>query len=430
MKLMPEFKQTEVGMIPNDWVLKSFAELFEFSGGYSASREQLSESGYCYLHYGDIHGSSRTCIDIDVEMLDIPRLNIPLKKVSSRSLLKDGDVVFVDASEDDAGTSKHVVIINERNTPFISGLHTIVAKSKADDLVRDYKKYCFQSATIRGQFLFYSVGTKVSGISKSNIAKLFLPVPSRIEQQNIAATLSDIDELLNSLNSLIVKKRDLKEATIQKLLTGQIRLPSFDGKWTVKKLGELGSTYGGLTGKTKVDFGEGSARYITFMNVMKNVVIDCNTFDRVAISSNETQNRVVKGDLFFNGSSETPEEVAMCSVLLEEVEGVYLNSFCFGFRLRERADADGVFLAYYFRSQEGRELMKSLAQGSTRYNLSKVALLNSSMHLPPLDEQIAIATILSDMDSELVSLETQSDKIAVLKQGMMQELLTGRMRLL
>lgn len=430
MKLMPEFKQTEVGMIPNDWVLKSFAELFEFSGGYSASREQLSESGYCYLHYGDIHGSSRTCIDIDVEMLDIPRLNIPLKKVSSRSLLKDGDVVFVDASEDDAGTSKHVVIINERNTPFISGLHTIVAKSKADDLVRDYKKYCFQSATIRGQFLFYSVGTKVSGISKSNIAKLFLPVPSRIEQQNIAATLSDIDELLNSLNSLIVKKRDLKEATIQKLLTGQIRLPSFDGKWTVKKLEELGSTYGGLTGKTKVDFGEGSARYITFMNVMKNVVIDCNTFDRVAISSNETQNRVVKGDLFFNGSSETPEEVAMCSVLLEEVEGVYLNSFCFGFRLRERADADGVFLAYYFRSQEGRELMKSLAQGSTRYNLSKVALLNSSMHLPPLDEQIAIATILSDMDSELVSLETQSDKIAVLKQGMMQELLTGRMRLL
>jgi len=430
MKLMPEFKQTEVGMIPNDWVLKSFAELFEFSGGYSASREQLSESGYCYLHYGDIHGSSRTCIDIDVEMLDIPRLNISLKKVSSRSLLKDGDVVFVDASEDDAGTSKHVVIINERNTPFISGLHTIVAKSKADDLVRDYKKYCFQSATIRGQFLFYSVGTKVSGISKSNIAKLFLPVPSRIEQQNIAATLSDIDELLNSLNNLIVKKRDLKEATIQKLLTGQIRLPSFDGKWTIKKLGELGSTYGGLTGKTKVDFGEGSARYITFMNVMKNVVIDCNTFDRVAISSNETQNRVVKGDLFFNGSSETPEEVAMCSVLLEEVEGVYLNSFCFGFRLRERADADGVFLAYYFRSREGRELMKSLAQGSTRYNLSKVALLNSSMRLPPLDEQIAIATILSDMDSELVSLETQSDKIAVLKQGMMQELLTGRMRLL
>jgi len=164
--------------------------------------------------------------------------------------------------------------------------------------------------------------------------------------------------------------------------------------------------------------------------VMKNVVIDCNTFDRVAISSNETQNRVVKGDLFFNGSSETPEEVAMCSVLLEEVEGVYLNSFCFGFRLRERADADGVFLAYYFRSREGRELMKSLAQGSTRYNLSKVALLNSSMRLPPLDEQIAIATILSDMDSELVSLETQSDKIAVLKQGMMQELLTGRMRLL
>jgi type I restriction enzyme S subunit len=142
------------------------------------------------------------------------------------------------------------------------------------------------------------------------------------------------------------------------------------------------------------------------------------------------QNRARKGDLFFNGSSETPEEVALCAVLLEEVEDVYLNSFCFGFRFQESAQANGLFFAYYLRSTEGRELMKSLAQGSTRYNLSKLALLNSSLRLPPLPEQTAIAEVLSEMDAELAGLEQRREKTRALKQGMMQELLTGRVRLI
>jgi type I restriction enzyme S subunit len=165
------------------------------------------------------------------------------------------------------------------------------------------------------------------------------------------------------------------------------------------------------------------------MNVMSNLVIDCDMFERVNVSPHETQNLVMKGDLFFNGSSETPEEVAMCAVLLEDVRDIYLNSFCFGFRFREGAQADGVFFAYYLRSEEGRELMKSLAQGSTRYNLSKVALLDSSLLSPSLPEQSAIAAVLSDMDAELSKLVERRDKTSNLKQAMMQELLTGRIRL-
>ena len=165
-------------------------------------------------------------------------------------------------------------------------------------------------------------------------------------------------------------------------------------------------------------------------NVMTNVVIDSGTFERVMVLPSEPQNRVKKGDLFFNGSSETPEEVAMCAVVLEEVKDVYLNSFCFGFRFRDGAEADGVFLAYYMRSKEGRELMKSLAQGSTRYNISKAALLNSSIRLPGISEQTAIATALSDMDAEIEALEQRRAKTRDLKQAMMQELLTGRTRLI
>lgn len=207
-----------------EWEVKTLGDLFTFSGGYSASRDQLSVEGHCYLHYGDIHGSSKTSIDTGVDYQDIPKLDIPLKQVSTKSLLKDGDVVFVDASEDDEGTSKHIVVVNRNNLPFISGLHTIVAKSKTDELSHEFRHYCFQTPAIRQQFLFYAVGTKVSGISKTNIPKLTLPVPSIPEQTAIATVLSDIDADLTALEQQRDKTRALKQGMMQALLTGRIRL--------------------------------------------------------------------------------------------------------------------------------------------------------------------------------------------------------------
>ena len=148
------------------WEVKTFGDLFTFSGGYSASRDQLSTEGYCYLHYGDIHGASKTSVDTHADYQNIPKLKVSLKRISPNSLLKDGDVVFVDASEDDDGTSRHVVVVNKQNVPFISGLHTIVAKSKTEELVYEYRQHCFKTPAIRQQFLFYAVGTKVSGRSQ------------------------------------------------------------------------------------------------------------------------------------------------------------------------------------------------------------------------------------------------------------------------
>ena len=148
-----------------------------------------------------------------------------------------------------------------------------------------------------------------------------------------------------------------------------------------------------------------------------------------ALRSSEKQHQVWKGDLFFNGSSETPEEVGMCSVLLTDFQNVYLNSFCFGFRFIEDVKINGLYLAYFFRSRQGRELLYSLAQGAIRYNLSKTSFLKLKFPMPKLEEQTAIATTLSDMDTEIVALEQRLAKTRDLKQGMMQELLTGRIRL-
>lgn len=208
-----------------DWKAKPLGELFTFSGGYPASRAQLSDAGYCYLHYGDVHAASKPYINVDLDRLDIPRLNVQLAGIPAGAMLKDGDVVFVDASEDEVGASKHIVVVNRCGIPFISGLHTIIAKSKSSELATEYRRYCFQTDAVREQFSFYIAGTKVFSISKGNIAKLLLFYPSdHAEQCSIAAVLADMDGEIEALKLRRDKVQNLKTAMMQELLTGRTRL--------------------------------------------------------------------------------------------------------------------------------------------------------------------------------------------------------------
>jgi len=204
--------------------MKSLGELFVISGGLTATRDQLSSEGLCYLHYGDIHAAKKAFIDVRLEYQDIPKLNIPLKRVPSSALLDSGDVVFVDASEDVEGASRHIVVVNPDGIPFISGLHTIVAKSKTNELEHRYRRFCFQTSAVMDQFKFFVVGTKVSGISKSNIAKVTLPIPPVLEQAAIATILSDMDSEIATIEANLAKARELKQGVMQELLTGKTRL--------------------------------------------------------------------------------------------------------------------------------------------------------------------------------------------------------------
>lgn len=203
----------------------------------------------------------------------------------------------------------------------------------------------------------------------------------------------------------------------------QTHLGLIPNDWELFKLGDIGKTFGGLSGKSKDDFNNGGVPYIPFMNIMKNPIIDTDYFDYVNIKPGEAQNTALKGDLFFNGSSETPEEVGMCSVLQEDIPNLYLNSFCFGFRLYKDLNINGTYLSYYFRSKEGRKLFYSMAQGATRYNLSKANFNRISIPIPTIKEQTAIAQALSDTDAYITSLEKLIEKKKAIKQGAMQELL-------
>jgi len=207
------------------WEVEQFENLFSFSGGLSASRDQLSDSGYCYLHYGDIHKSTRTFIDVEKEYTEIPKIDVRLSNVNVSSLLRDGDIVFVDASEDDEGTSRHLVVVNRGNIPYISGLHTLVAKSRGKRLDNNFKRFCFQTQNVKEQFRFFAVGTKVSGINKTTIRKVELEFPSLLEEQvAIAAILSDMDAEIAAIKARRDKTRELKQGMMQELLTGRIRL--------------------------------------------------------------------------------------------------------------------------------------------------------------------------------------------------------------
>jgi len=206
-----------------EWVEKPLNELFNFFGGLSASRAQLSDKGYPYLHYGDIHGTSLTYVNCCDR--DIPHLEVDIGKVSSTSLLNDGDVVFVDASEDDDGASRHVVVRNCGNHPFISGLHTIIAKSKSAELDNLFKEFCFQTLDIKAQFKYYAVGTKVKGVNKVSLGKIILRHPkSPLEQHHIATILSDMDTEIYALTTKLTKLRNIKQGMMNELLTGRIRL--------------------------------------------------------------------------------------------------------------------------------------------------------------------------------------------------------------
>lgn len=198
--------------------------------------------------------------------------------------------------------------------------------------------------------------------------------------------------------------------------------------WEVKRLGELGSIYNGLSGKNKSDFGSGKP-FIPYKNVFDNSKININYLDYVIIRDNEKQNRVKYGDIFFTTSSETPDEVGMSSVVLDEIGELYLNSFCFGFRLHNFDTLLPQFARYLLRGCKIRKNISKLAQGSTRFNLSKTQLLKISIPIPPLKEQQKIASILSTVDEHIEQTDKLIEKTKELKKGLMQKIFSQEIRL-
>lgn len=165
-------------------------------------------------------------------------------------------------------------------------------------------------------------------------------------------------------------------------------------------LGEAGSLFGGLTGKSKADFQAGDARYVSYMNVFANIATDVAPGDRVRVDKGERQRQLARGDILFTGSSETPDECGMSSVLtLDPPEPLYLNSFCIGYRLHDREMLDPDFAKHLFRSATMRHQIVRTANGVTRFNVSKKRLAKIATPVPDQAEQRRVAGILDKFDA-------------------------------
>ena len=209
------------------------------------------------------------------------------------------------------------------------------ARPRNGRLNHRYKQYCFAPKIVRSQVISRATYTTRALTNGRALSAVWIAVPPEAEQHAIAEVLSDVDGLIGALDALIAKKRAIKQAAMQQLLTGKTRLPGFSGEWEAIQMKRIGSIYGGLSGKSKVDFGRGNARYVTFLGVLENVILDARHTERVYVGRGESQNFVVKGDLLLNASSETPGDLAIGAVMGEQLDNLYLNSFCFGYRVND-----------------------------------------------------------------------------------------------
>jgi len=411
--MLEEFKHTEVGLIPIGWDYLAIGKEIDLLTGFPFPSNEYVNDGIKLLRGSNVKRGVTDWTEDNTKYWN------EVSFILRQYLLQEGDIVV---AMDGSLVGRSFARLTNKDLPAL--LLQRVARVRSSSIDMGYLKEFICSDYFTKYCDTVKTASAIPHISPKDIRNFKIPIPpNQVEQTNIATALNDANTLILGMGKLIAKKNAIKQGVMNELLKPK------DG-WNWITIEKLGKPYGGLSGKSKSDFKDGNYPYIPFLNIMSNPIIDTNYYDYVKIGTSESQNKALKGDLFFNGSSETPEEVGMCSVLLDDVSNLYLNSFCFGFRLFNQEEAQGLYLAYYFRSSYGRKKFYILAQGATRHNLSKSNFLKIEFKIPKIDEQRKITEIIRDMDIEICELEEMLEKQKMLKQGMMQVLLTGKIRLI
>ncbi len=293
------------------------------------------------------------------------------------------------------------------------------------ELNASYLLQWFQASEHKLLSMVVGTGIGAGKLETSDVQSIDFLLPSKKEQQKIADFLSAVDEKITALTAQKTALTHYKQGMMQRIFAQTLRFKDDNGadypEWDRTSLSQLGTTYGGLTGKTKEDFGIGKP-FITYKQVFDDSKIDISRFEHVQISKDETQNRVKRGDIIFTTSSETANEIAFSSVLLDEFDELYLNSFCFGYRPNSLETFLPEYARYLFRSEFLRKEIIMLAQGSTRYNISKNQLMKLHIPLPSMPEQTKIAQFLTELDDKINAVDAQIQSAQQWKQGLLQQM--------
>jgi len=403
--MKPGYKQTDVGVIPEDWRLERLGTICDVRDGTHDS-PRFFETGVPFV-------TSKNIVNGQIDLTNVSYISeVDAFEFDKRSKVDRNDIIMsmigtigsaVLVDFDPKFCIKNVALIKPRKVgpPYL--IHHINSPS--------FQRY-LESSLDGGIQKFVSLGT---------LRQLLIPVPNEIEQHAIAEAMSDVDGLLGGLDRLIAKKRDLKQAAMQQLLTGQTRLPGFHGEWEVKRLGdiaEMGS--GGTPSSAIADYYDGDIPWVSIADMTKCGKIIMTTdrnLTRAGFSSCSAKMFPAGTVLYAMYAS-----LGECSIA-----GISVCSSQAILGIRTRSGLSNEFLYYYLTSL--KSVVKSLGQQGTQANLNKGMVQDFCFSLPPLPEQTAIAEILSDMDAEVTALEQRREKTRALKQAMMQELLTGKTRL-
>lgn len=295
-----------------------------------------------------------------------------------------------------------------------------------DDISTEFLTILSSLPDMRRKFLLSSYGVDIEKLffDTADWKKRSVTIPTIGEQTRIAGYFRELDRLIGLHQRKNDKLVTLKKAMLQKMFpqsgatTPEIRFKGFSGAWASDRMEKIGQPYSGLFGKTRNDFGRGEGRFVTYMGVFGNAVSDLSMTGLIDVDP--SQNEVKKGDVLFTISSETPNEVGMSSVWLAEREHVYLNSFCFGFRPTPSLSSH--FLAYMFRADDFRKRICFLAQGISRYNISKTKVMKIPVRIPISEEQQKIGTYFRTLDELISKHALQLQKLRQLKSACLERM--------
>lgn len=410
MELVAEkYKETEVGLIPSDWEVKPIGEIFTFYSTSNFSKAEMLLNGEVgCVHYGLIHA-----IDNSHYSLSNGTKYYVTKEQAKYEKLQEGDVIMVDASEDLVGLNKSVEVFNLNNKEYIAGLHTFHLRDVDSNYVGTFRGLILNSNSVKKQMLRLAVGMKVFGVSKPQLQQVFVPVPPKPEQSVIATVLSNADALITSLEKLITKKRNIKQGAMQKLLQPK------EG-WEVKKLGEIGECIIGLT-YTPSNVKENGTLVLRSSNVQGNTLkFDDNVFVDIQVSEKLICR---ENDILICVRNGSRNLIGKCALIKGRAIGETFGAFMSVFRSPFNEFVFILFQSNIIKKQIDEHL------GATINQITNKSLNSFEIPFPPPEEQTEIANILTDMDNEINALETKLDKYRKVKLGMMQNLLTGKIRL-
>lgn len=389
---MPGYKQTEFGVIPEDWVVVNLGTLYGFKNGLNKAKKFFGY-GTPIINYMDVYTKR------GLRMKDIAgKVSLSPHEIDNYRILL-GDVLFTRTSETAEEVGISSVVLDELDDTVFSGF-VLRARPKTKKMLPQFAQYCFSPTYVRKQIIAKSTYTTRALTNGRSLSTVNIAIPSsNIEQINIAISICDIDQLITALEKLIEKKKLIKQGVMQELLTGKRRLPGFSGDWETKRLGDLFSLQYGKPMKES--------------------------------------DRAESGEIPVYGSNGevgyTYAELTSCPTIIIGRKGAagsvhHSPTGCWPIDTTfyiEFDDCSESLFYYYLLKEAGLDRIKS-DSAVPGLNRSDAYALN--VLVPSGEERKQIAEILSSIDKEITCLSNSLDKHKLLKQGMMQELLTGRIR--